>query len=1391
MKLCRLSLLLLLLLVSSPAVCSKTTITLGVLASRSYEHTLAQWQPLADYLEQQLPNTEFHVEVLDFDALQAAVYVRKIDLIVTNPAFYLMLAHRTHLSVPLASLVAEFNGIPMQGYGGSILVKAERQDLQTLADLKGQRIIVSDPRSLGGYQAQAYELLQVGLHLPDDFTVIHSSVTQDAEIESVLNGKADAAFVGSGVYETMLQQGRIASGSLRVLNAQDLPGFPLKVSTRLYPYWLIAAMPQLDKKIAQQVTAALLLMPSDSATLQAIGMHSFSIPQDYTAVHEVAQALHLPPYDVEIAVSWQSIWRQYREQILLLTLVILLIIGLSLLMLRNMRRLVKAQQLIRQRTQQLERECGHVHALFNTLPDLVWLKDVQGVYLNCNPAFEQCYGQLEADIIGKTDFELMPIEIAQQIEVQERVALQNDEAYTQEENYTFKSNGYSGLFATTRTPMKDAEGNLIGILGIAHDITVDRQIHEHLFLNKERLRLALQGAADGLWDWNMENNAVYYSPRWKSMLGFADDELENHIHTWEMLVHPDDKAQALQRVEAYMQGKEERYEAEFRMHHKDGHWLHIRARAIRACDETGAPLVPHRLIGTHSDMTEHYQLLSTLKHNEQQIRLLLESASSGIWGLNTEGCITFMNPMGAKMLGYRVEDVIGRQVHELIQHNHKHDLLARDLDCPINATFMDGQSRIEDDDVFWRKDGSSFPVEYSTHPIYQDGVLTGAVVVAQDITERKQTELALSAQHLQLENLVQERTLELNEAKKVAEAASHAKSMFLANMSHEIRTPLNAVLGLAQLGLRQSFNPEKANNAFANILSAGNLLLSVVNDILDFSKIEAGQLQIEMIRFSLHDVIDQVINISAGRAKEKGLSFLLNEARDLPTTCSGDPLRLTQILVNLLSNAVKFTEHGWVRLTIHCSTNNLQFKVEDSGIGMTAEQQFNLFHPFVQADSSITRCYGGTGLGLSISSKLAELMHGNIQVRSELGKGSCFELNLPLIAPEQTTLQANIHFLLCGMDAHEATILQQDLWGLGAQADIVIPAQLYAFPSEPVGLILGGELLRNPNVMTHVQRLKTCGAQVLVVCEQSDATVDTLPPVIDSLLDRPLRARHIIKQYQNRPHLEGPELAVNAVPGRLSNLRILAAEDIEVNRLVLQEMLTHEGAQLVSVENGLAACEVIHTLGRNAFDVVLTDIQMPIMDGYSVARNISLSAPGLPVIGLTAHAMAGERERCLAAGMVDYITKPINIENLVTTILRHTPMNILPNTPDVDSSVPQLGTSSEISEHTLIDWSGLERQFNGKLAFITRLAGIMLRSNLDTPAKLRAAAAAGDYEQMKFIAHGLKGTAGNMHAYTLQAQAEKVELSARTQQADAPDLSEHLAAHLEQVLQEIRQRIEV
>lgn len=1388
MKLCRLSLIILLL--CAPPVWSKTLITIGLLASRSYEHTLANWQPLAQHLEQQLPTMEFRVEILDFDALQTAVQVRKIDLIVTNPAFYLMLAHRTHLSVPLASLVAEFNGVPMQGYGGTILVKADRQDLQTLADLKGQRIIVDDRRSLGGYQAQAYELMQVGLHLPEDFRVIHSALPQDAEIASLLSGDADAAFVGNGVYETLLQQGRLPSGALRVLNAQDLPGFPLKVSTRLYPYWLIAAMPQLDKKIAQQVTAALLLMPIDSPVLQAIGIHSFSIPQDYTAVHEVAEALHLPPYDVEVAVSWQSVWRQYRAQILLLTLVILVIIGLSLLMLRNMRRLVNAQQLIRQRTQQLERERGHLHALFNTLPDLVWLKDVQGVYLNCNPVFEQCYGQIEADIIGKTDFDLLPTAMAEQIEAQERIALQSDEAYTLEENYIFKSNGYSGLFATTRTPMKDAEGNLIGILGIAHDITVDRQIHEHLFLHKERLRLALQGAADGLWDWNMENNAVYYSPRWKSMLGYADDELENHLNTWEMLIHPDDKALALQRVEAYMLGQEERYEAEFRMRHKDGRWLHIRARAIRACDETGAPLVPHRLIGTHSDMTEHYQLLSTLKHNEQQIRLLLESASSGIWGLNTEGCITFMNPMGAKMLGYRVEDVIGRQVHDLIRHKHKHDLAFNALDCPINATFMDGQSRIEDDDIFWRKDGSSFPVEYSTHPIYQDGVLTGAVVVAQDITERKQAELALSAQHVQLENLVQERTLELNEAKKVAEAASHAKSMFLANMSHEIRTPLNAVLGLAQLGMRQSINPEKTQHAFANILSAGNLLLSVVNDILDFSKIEAGQLQIEMIRFSLHEVIDQVINISAGRAKEKGLNFMLDESMDLPTMCSGDPLRLTQILVNLLSNAVKFTEHGWVRLHIHCSANQLQFKVEDSGIGMTAEQQLNLFHPFVQADSSITRCYGGTGLGLSISSKLAELMHGNIQVHSELHKGSIFELNLPLIAPEKTLMQADIHFVLSGLDPLDTNLLQQELLGLGAQVDISVLPELSKSQAERTGLILGCEILRDPTVMQHVQGLKALGMQVFVVCDRPECDLHTQSPIVAGLVDRPLRGRLIIQQYLNRPLLKGQDLAVNPVPGRLANIRILAAEDIEVNRLVLQEMLIHEGAQLLCVENGLAACEVIHTQGRHAFDVVLTDIQMPIMDGYSVARNISLSAPGLPVIGLTAHAMAGERERCLAAGMVDYITKPINIENLVTTILRHSAMHSLPNTLDLELPVAEVQPNTdEIAELSVINWSGLERQFNGKLAFITRIAGIMLSSNAETPAKLRAAAAAKDFQQMTFIAHGLKGSAGNLHAYTLKSQAEKVELSARMQQEDAPELTEQLAVNLEQVLQEIRLRL--
>ena len=794
-------------------------------------------------------------------------------------------------------------------------------------------------------------------------------------------------------------------------------------------------------------------------------------------------------------------------------------------------------------------------------------------------------------------------------------------------------------------------------------------------------------------------------------------------------------------------------------------------------------------------LVEAYGLENDKAAQSRELLALFDISPAGIAVADENGTYLDVNPAYCSMFGYSREELLGQTFGLILPE----DLRPQEGAILDMALTQDPQAP-----SLWNvkhRNGTHLVARSSFRTLHREHGTARIFTMLLDVTELQQSlerlehsEKQLQALNDSLEDQVQERTAQLEQAntelaartREISglnraleqragelEAASQAKSEFLANMSHEIRTPLNAVLGLAQVGRRDAAGSKNGEN-FGRILDAGQHLLGIINDILDFSKIEAGKLELENAPMAPARAIDQAVTLSAGRAWAKGLDLQVEESLDLPRECLGDALRLSQVLVNLLSNAIKFTEAGRVTLSAGVEGGQLVFRVMDSGIGMTAKQLERLFQPFEQADGSTTRRFGGTGLGLSISQHLVRQMGGAIAVTSEPGVGSVFEVRLPQ-AGWQPPGPGRGHGMvaLAGFPADEYRTLGESL--AAAQMEVQTLKSGEA-PPAVARLVVVGIGVRDAELAP----LLSSGRPLAFVAPPDERDVPRALRERAVRLEWPLRARHVILAL-DAPRSPAPVIA--ALNRRLEGIAILVAEDNEINRLVLEQMLTPEGARLTCVENGLLALSQVQEDGPDAFDLVLTDIQMPVMDGYATALRLSEMAPQLPVIGLTAHAFAEERDRCLAAGMVEHVAKPIQLEELVAVILRH--LGLRP----AAASRPQPVADAPRPVETLLDWESLVVQYPGKEAFALHLLKRFREAYSDAPVQLRDLAVRGDLEGLTALAHGIRGVAGFIMARELTALAAGVEAAAVGGAPETAALAEAMAAHVTRVLAEIERRL--
>ncbi len=759
-------------------------------------------------------------------------------------------------------------------------------------------------------------------------------------------------------------------------------------------------------------------------------------------------------------------------------------------------------------------------------------------------------------------------------------------------------------------------------------------------------------------------------------------------------------------------------------------------------------------------VAERKRAEDALRLSEERTRSILAAANDAFISMDEHGLITDWNGSAEAIFGWSRADVVGRSVADTIvpvafRPAHEEGLRSFLVtgEGPVLGKRVELAAR--------HRDGHEFPAELSIwHTSSGRTQLFNAFV--QDITERKRTEQALA------------------EARDQAMEASRMKSQFLATMSHEIRTPMNGVIGLAELLLDTDLRPEQRPYA-EGLRSAGQALLLVINDVLDFSKIEAGKLELEDVGFDPRQLVDEVVQLMAPGAHAKGLELIGGCSSDLPLALRGDPGRLRQILANLASNAVKFTERGEVVVRMKSvglpigDRWTVQLEVTDTGIGIDPDDQQHILEPFSQADASTTRRYGGTGLGLAICRQLAEAMGGTMTIESRPGYGSTFRVLVHLgrqwdgteAFPVAARLD-RVRVLVVDDNASSRDTLRSQLagWGMRAETAVDGPSALAlltaaAAADDPFesavidvampgmdGLDLAGRMAEMPALAETRLLLLTTGrplgahaagelaigasvAKPVVAADLHDALAHTLasPPTI-------ARGRREPAPPAPVAHPVGPAAR------QVDRGRVLVVEDNTTNQMVALGLLARLGFEAEVVSNGQQAVEAV---ARSAYDVVLMDCHMPVMDGYEATAAIRGQAGGgarVPIVAMTANALTGDRERCLAAGMDEYVPKPVNLGDLDRVLSRWRPP-VAPDAP-VDSV-----DADQLESLRAID--------GGDGDFLTALVESFLSSSVASLRELAAAAAVSDADALSRAAHRFKGEAATLGASGVAALCAKLE----------------------------------
>jgi len=801
-----------------------------------------------------------------------------------------------------------------------------------------------------------------------------------------------------------------------------------------------------------------------------------------------------------------------------------------------------------------------------------------------------------------------------------------------------------------------------------------------------------------------------------------------------------------------------------------------------------------------TDITLRKQAEQDLIRQIRRNNAILEGSMDGFYTLGLDGILKEVNPAFCKMLGYKRTEMENMPISHFDGNSSQQEIVEK-----MQTVMKMGANCIESS--YRHRKGHFVDVEVATTYVQlndseQENLLFSFI---HNITARKQTEI------------------DLRQAKETAEAANRAKSEFLATMSHEIRTPMNGIIGMTEL-LQKTHLDTKQRHYVEMVHNSGDALLTLINDILDFSKIEAGKLTLEKINFDLRHLLEEIIDLFTASAHRKGLEIACQIPTTLPVLLQSDPSRIRQVLNNLLGNAIKFTEKGQVILHVFVLKETqqemlLHFEVIDSGIGIESTTAKRLFLPFSQADSSTTRRYGGTGLGLAISRHLVQLMGGEISLSSELGTGSLFWFNLPIakttipVKPlytfEQKQRISQLKILVLEDNETYCAIITEQLkaWEITTKTVSHIKACWEQLHLAPYDMLILDDGMTEETVFELINKIRTTYVKLpIIILTAKDELLGETPS--DSkyyFLNKPVTQSKLFHCLINI--IEKPVISMDIMqtqltdPQNILNKTVLLAEDNLINQEVVKDMLGHLGYQVVVVDNGE---QVLDILKSQQFDLILMDCHMPNMDGFEATRQLrkieknSSVNKHIPIVALTADAMQGSRERCLAAGMDDYLTKPVKSEELRTLLSHYIkseqieqvavinfPIDTKPDDKmkAKDAQLPEI--NEKILSSRLLNQMRVDMQSRG----IAWLLDLFLQELPNYLQQLHIAITTGDGEEVYLAAHKFKGSCSNVGAVAMVNLCKTLETLGREN-----NLAEISILMKEQVIpqtEELKQALEI